>query len=418
MITLAPQAVQLSTELPGRTAAYRIAEVRPQVDGIIKRRLFNEGSEVTAGQPLYEIDPAPYQAALQRAQANLAASAAQLNAARMLTDRYAPLQATGVVSRQDFDNAQAASRSAEAAVAAARAAVESARIDLGYTEVRAPIAGRIGRSLVTEGALVKAAQDAALATIAQLDPIYVDVTESTAELLRQRRDFDAGILQRDARQHAKVTLTLEDGSSYAAAGSLQFSEVTVDESTGSVLLRAEFPNPDRTLLPGMFVRARLAVGSNQQALLVPQAAVSRNARGEATVMVVDADSKVSERVIEWIARWAATGWCPRVSTAGERVVVEGLQKARPGATVQADAGASGATDRQVADAAAFLHRPARLCLGHRDAVDAGRRHRRVHSCPSCSTRRSRRRRWRSTPPIRARPRRPWKTPWCRSSSSR
>jgi membrane fusion protein, multidrug efflux system len=335
VITLAPQAVQLSTELPGRTAAHRIAEVRPQVDGIIKRRLFKEGSEVAAGQPLYEIDAAPYQATLQRAQANLAASAAQLNAARMLTDRYASLQATGVVSKQDFDNAQAASRSAEAAVEAARAAVESARIDLGYTEVRAPIAGRIGRSLVTEGALVKAAQDAAIATIAQLDPIYVDVTESTAELLRQRRDFDAGILQRDARQHAKVTLTLEDGSSYSAAGSLQFSEVTVDESTGSVLLRAEFPNPDRTLLPGMFVRARLAVGSSQQALLVPQAAVSRNARGEATVLVVDADSKVSERVID-VDRAVGSNWLVSAGlTAGERLVVEGLQKARPGATVKA-----------------------------------------------------------------------------------
>lgn len=334
-MTLAPQAVQLSTELPGRTAAHRIAEVRPQVDGIIERRLFKEGSEVKAGQPLYEIDPAPYAAALQRAQANLAASSAQLSAARMLAERYQSLQGKGVVSKQDFDNAQAASRSAEAAVEAAKAAVESARIDLRYTEVRAPIAGRIGRSLITEGALVKAAQDNAIATIAQLDPIYVDVNESTSELLRQRHDFDAGILQRDANQHAKVTLTLEDGSSYAQAGSLQFSEVTVDESTGSVLLRAEFPNPNRTLLPGMFVRARLVVGSSQQALLVPQAAVSRNARGEATVMVVDADSKVSERVIE-VDRVVGSNWLVSSGlTAGEHIVVEGLQKARPGASVKA-----------------------------------------------------------------------------------
>ncbi len=335
VMTLAPQAVQLSTELPGRTVAHRIAEVRPQVEGIIKRRLFKEGSEVTAGQSLYEIDPAPYRAALQRAQASLASSTAQLSAARMLTERYQSLQGKGVVSKQDYDNAQAASRSAEAAVEAAKAAVESARIDLGYTKVRAPISGRIGRSEVTEGALVKAAQDNAIATIAQLDPIYVDVNESTTELLRQRRDFDAGILQRDAKQHAKVTLTLEDGSSYSQAGSLQFSQVTVDQSTGSVLLRAEFPNPDRLLLPGMFVRARLVVGTSQQALLVPQAAVSRNARGQATVLVVGPDSKVSERVIE-VDRATGSNWLVSSGLkAGERIVVEGLQQARPGAPVRA-----------------------------------------------------------------------------------
>ncbi len=334
VITLAAQAVALSTELPGRTAAYRIAEVRPQVEGIIKRRLFKEGSEVAAGQPLYEIDAAPYQAALLRAQANLASSQAQLNAAKLLTDRYEPLQAKGAVSKQELDNAQAASLSAAAAVEAAKAAVETARIDVGYTQVRAPIAGRIGRSQITEGALVKAAQDDAIATIAQLDPIYVDVTESSAELLRQRRDFDAGLVQHDAKQQAKVTLVLEDGSSYADAGALQFSEVSVDPGTGSVLLRAEFPNSKRTLLPGMFVRARLGMGSNQQALLVPQAAVSRNARGDATVLVVDAANMVSERVIE-VDRAIGSNWLVSSGLkAGERVVVEGLQKARAGATVK------------------------------------------------------------------------------------
>jgi membrane fusion protein (multidrug efflux system) len=335
VITLAPRAVQVSTELPGRTAAYRIAEVRPQVEGIIKRRLFKEGSEVAAGQPLYEIDAAPLQATLLRAQADLASSEAQLNAAKLLTQRYEPLLSKGVVSKQDYDNALAASRSAEAAVAAAKAAVESVRISLGYTQVRAPIAGRIGRSLVTEGALVKAAQDEAIATIAQLDPIYVDVTESSSELLRQRRDFDAGRLQQDASHQAQVTLTLEDGSSYPDTGSLQFSEVTVDESTGSVLLRAVFPNRQRTLLPGMFVRAKLAVGSSAKALLVPQAAVTRNARGDATVLVVSADSKVSERVIQ-VDRAVGSDWLVAAGlAAGDRVVVEGLQKVRPGAMVKA-----------------------------------------------------------------------------------
>jgi len=335
VIIVQAQPLQLSTELPGRTSAYRLAEVRPQVEGIIKRRLFTEGSEVAAGQQLYEIDPAPFQAALLRAQANLASSQAQLNAAKLLSDRYESLQAKGVISKQDFDNAQASNLSAAAAVEAARAAVESARIDLGHTQVRAPIAGRIGRSLVTEGALVKDAQDEALASIAQLDPIYVDVTESSAELLRQRRDFDAGLLQRDAKQQAKVTLTLEDGSSYPQAGSLQFSEVSVDAGTGSVLLRAVFPNPKRTLLPGMFVRATLGLGSSRQALLVPQAAVSRNARGDATVLVVDAAGKVSERVIA-VDRAVGSSWLVSAGlAAGERVIVEGVQKARAGAIVKA-----------------------------------------------------------------------------------
>jgi membrane fusion protein (multidrug efflux system) len=344
VIMLAPRTVQVSTELPGRTAAYRIAEVRPQVEGIIKRRLFKEGSEVAAGQPLYEIDAAPFQATLLRAQAQLASSEAQLNAARLLMERYEPLQARGVVSKQDYDNAQAASRSAAAAVDAAKAAVESARISVGYTQVRAPIAGRIGRSLVTEGALVKAAQDAALATIAQLDPIYVDVTESSSELLRQRRDFDAGRLQQAAGQ-AQVTLTLEDGSTYPEKGSLQFSEVTVDESTGSVLLRAVFPNRQRMLLPGMFVRAKLGVGSSTTALVVPQSAVTRNARGDATVLLVDAQGKVAERVIQ-VDRAVGSDWLVSGGvTAGERVIVEGLQKVRPGSMVKAVAATSAAAGK-------------------------------------------------------------------------
>lgn len=333
VITLQPRPVNLTTELPGRTSAYRIAEVRPQVEGIVLKRLFTEGSEVRAGQSLYEIDASTYRANLLRAEASLASAEAQLNAAKLLAERYGPLHDRGVVSKQDYDNAVAASKSAEAAVAAAKAAIETARIDLGYTQVRSPISGRIGRSLVTEGALVTRNQDQPLATIAQLDPIYVDVTQSSAELLRLQRDLAEGRLQRDAAQNARVTLTLEDGSPYPHAGSLQFSEVTVEASTGSVLLRAQFPNPDRLLLPGMFVRAQLSRGSANEALLVPQAAVQRNARGQPTVLVVDAENKLSERVIELGPtvgnEWLVTGGL----TAGERIVVDGLQKVRAGITV-------------------------------------------------------------------------------------
>jgi membrane fusion protein (multidrug efflux system) len=334
VITLAAQPAELTTELPGRTSAYRIAEVRPQVDGIIRKRLFTEGAEVRAGQPLYEIDPAPYQATLRRAEAALASAEAQLNAARLLAERYEPLQQRGVVSKQDYDNAVAGRLSGEAAVASARAAIEAARIDLGYTQLRAPISGRIGRSLATEGALVKKAQDAPLATIAQLDPIYVDVTQSSADLLRLRRDLDAGRLQGAGTRKAKVDLLLEDGSTYAASGSLQFTEVTVDPGTGSVLLRAEFPNKERTLLPGMFVRARLELGRNPAALLVPQAAVSRNGRGEPTVLVVDDQGKVSEKVIE-ASRAVGNSWLVTGGVAaGDRLIVEGSQKARAGMTVK------------------------------------------------------------------------------------
>jgi membrane fusion protein (multidrug efflux system) len=333
VITLAPRAVELTTELPGRTSAFRIAEVRPQVEGIIKKRLFTEGSQVSAGQALYQIDDATYRAAVLRAEATLASAEAQLNAARLLTERYGPLNERGVVSKQDYDNAVAASTSAEAAVAAARAALEAARIDLSYTQVRSPISGRIGRSLVTEGALVTRNQEQPLATVAQLDPIYVDVTQSSADLLRLQRDFAEGRLQRDANQNARVQLTLEDGTPYPHAGALQFSEVTVESSTGSVLLRAQFPNPDGVLLPGMFVRARLSSGSASEALLVPQAAVQRNGRGEPVVLVVDEENKVSERVIQLGptvgSQWLVTGGL----AAGERIIVEGLQKARAGVTV-------------------------------------------------------------------------------------
>lgn len=334
IVTMAPQNVDLSTELSGRTAAYRIAEVRPQVAGIVQRRLFTEGAEVSAGQTLYQIDSGPYRAAAARAEANLASSQAQLNAARLQAERSASLVESGVVSRQDNDNVQATARSAEALVAAARAGVESSRIDLGYAQVRAPISGRIGRSLVTEGALVTSEQDQPLATVAQLDPIFVDVTESSARLLRLRRDLAEGRLQRTDAEHASVRLTLEDGTTYAHEGTLKFSEVTVDEGTGSVLLRAQFPNPDRLLLPGMFVRANLQQGRSTDALLVPQAGVSRNARGEALVMLVGADDKVVERVVQ-VDQVVDGQWLVTSGLAvGDRVIVEGLQKVRPGSAVR------------------------------------------------------------------------------------
>lgn len=334
VVTVQPQPVELATELSGRTAAYRIAEVRPQVQGIIQRRLFTEGSEVRAGQPLYQIDSGPYRAAAARAQAQLTSAQAELEATRLQAERSASLVESGVVSRQDNDNVQAASRSAEAAVAAASAALESARIDVSYAEIRSPIAGRIGRSLVTEGALVKNGQDQPLATVAQLDPIHVDVTESSAELLRLRRDLAEGRLQRVDSEHARVTLTLEDGSRYPHEGKLRFSEVTVDEGTGSVLLRAEFPNPDRLLLPGMFVRARLAQGMSSQALLVPQSGVSRNARGGAVVLLVGPDDQVLERAVQ-VDRVVDGQWLVTSGLApGDRVIVEGVQRARPGAQVK------------------------------------------------------------------------------------
>jgi membrane fusion protein (multidrug efflux system) len=263
------------------------------VAGIVLRRLFTEGAEVRAGEPLYEIDSAPYRAALLRAEAALARAEAQLQAARLLAGRYAPLQERGVVSKQEYDNAVATDKSAEAAVASAKAALETARIDLAYTQVRAPISGRNGRSVVSEGALVTRNQQQPLATVAPLDPISEDDTHTSAELQRLQREFDARPLQRDGKRKARLMLQLEDGTGYAQSGTLQFSEVMVEAGTGSVLLRAVFPNPARTLLPGMFVRATLPQGSSSQALVVPQAGVSRNARGEPTVLVVDAENKLS-----------------------------------------------------------------------------------------------------------------------------
>lgn len=343
VLTVRAEPVPVATELPGRTSPYLIAELRPQVTGIVKQRLFKEGSEVRAGEVLYQIDPATYQAAYDSARANLARAEANVVAARLKAERYADLVKVEAVSKQANDEAAAALKQAQADVAAAKAALDKARIDLGFTRVTSPIAGRISRSAVTPGALVTANQNEALATVQKLDPIYVDVTQSSAELLRMRRDFASGKLQRTNGSAVPVQLVLEDGSVYGAQGKLEFSEVTVDEGTGSVTLRAVFPNPKGELLPGMYVRARLAQGVREDAILVPHAAVSRDPHGNATVMLVNGESKVEPRIVK-AEQSVGDSWVVTEGlTPGERVIVEGLQKARPGSPVQAqEAGAAAA----------------------------------------------------------------------------
>lgn len=333
--TVQPQRVTLTTELPGRTSAYLVAEVRPQVSGIIQKRLFTEGSDVKAGQTLYQIDPATYQAAFASAKAAEARAEATLNTVRLKAERYRDLVKIKAVSQQDNDDAQAALKQAEADVAATRAAVETARINLAYTRVTAPISGRIGRSTVTDGALVTANQPAALATIQQLSTMYVDVTQSSAELLKLKQNLASGLLKHDGAAQARVKLLLEDGTPYPLPGTLKFSEVTVDQSTGSLILRAIFPNPKQTLLPGMFVRAVVDEGESPQAILVPQRGVTRNPAGEAMVMVVGAEEKVEPRIIK-VARTVGDSWLVTDGLkAGDRVILEGIQRARPGTAVKA-----------------------------------------------------------------------------------
>jgi len=336
VITVQTQRVALTTELSGRTVANLIAEVRPQVGGIIKKRLFTEGSDVKAGQVLYQIDPASYEAAHASARATQARAEATLGVVRLKAERYQDLVKIKAVSQQDNDDGQAALKQAEADLAAAKAAVETARINLAYTKITAPISGRIGRSSITDGALVTANQATALATIQQLGTMYVDVTQSSAELLRLKQTLASGMLKKDsATAQARVKLLLEDGSPYPLPGTLKFSEVTVDQSTGSITLRAVFPNPKQVLLPGMFVRAVLEEGVNEQAILVPQRGVTRNPKGDAMVMVVGAEEKVEPRVIQ-VVRTVGENWLVSDGLKpGDRVILEGLQKARPGTPVKA-----------------------------------------------------------------------------------
>lgn len=335
VVTIQRQEVPINSVLPGRTTPYRVAEVRPQVGGVLRERLFTEGQEVAAGQPLFQIDPALFEAAVRRAEGALARAEATERAALGTATRYRTLARTQVVSEQNLDNAEATLRQAQADVISARAALETARIDLGYTRVVSPIAGRTGRATVTPGALVTANQPTALATVTQLDPIYVDLTQPAAALLQQRRDIETGALRRDSADRATARLILEDGSEYPHPGEIQFSEVIVDQGTGSVTLRAVFPNPDQLLLPGMFVRARVEEGVTDRALLVPQQAVLRTPRGEPMAYVVNAEGVVEARVLR-AGRAIGSDWLVTEGIApGERVVVEGVQRVRPGARVNA-----------------------------------------------------------------------------------
>jgi membrane fusion protein (multidrug efflux system) len=318
--TLRFQTVGLTTELPGRAVAYRVAEIRPQVSGVIQKRMFVEGSDVKSGRQLYQIDPAPYQAAYESAAATAASSKFQV-------ERFKPLAEVNAVSKQDFDNAVATA-------AQNKASADTAHINLVYTRLLSPISGRIGRSAVTEGALVTANQTTALATVQQLDPIYVDVTQPSAVLLRLKRELAAGQLAATGGNEAEVQLTLEDGSNYAPRGKLQFIEVSVDETTGSVTLRALFPNPDKLLLPGMFVHEKIEEGRRNDALLVPQLAVAHNQKGEPTALVVGSGNKVELRTLA-TERAIGDKWLVTEGLkAGDRVIVEGLQFAKPGATVR------------------------------------------------------------------------------------
>ena len=334
-VTVARQQVLLTTELPGRTSPYLIAEIRPQVNGLIQKRLFTEGADVKAGQELYQIDPAPFQAALDNAKAALGRSEANVPAIQLRSDRYKEALADKAVSKQDFDDADAALKQAQADVQYYKAMVETARINLNYTHIVSPISGRIGTSTVTDGAIVTAYQPTALATIQQLDPIYVDVPESNTELLRLQRRLEDGRINNDGTNANQVQLILGDDTKYPLDGTLQFRDVSVDPTTASVILRMVFPNPNGVLLPGMFVRAVVKEGVNAQAILIPQQAVSRDPKGNPMALIVNASGKVEQRMLnldravrdQWLV---STGLVP-----GERIIVEGMQKVRPGAEVKA-----------------------------------------------------------------------------------
>ncbi|HKT62624.1 efflux RND transporter periplasmic adaptor subunit [Burkholderia sp. 22313] len=344
VVTVQPQNVPVFTELPGRTSAFLVAQVRARVDGIVLRREFTEGSDVKAGQRLYKIDPAPYIAALNSAKATLAKAQANLVTQNALVARYKVLVAANAVSKQEYDNAVATQGQAAADVAAGKAAVDTAQINLGYTDVVSPITGRVGISQVTPGAYVQASQATLMSTVQQLDPVYVDLTQSSLDGLKLRQDVQSGRLKTTGPGAAKVSLILEDGKTYSEAGKLQFSDVTVDQATGSVTIRAVFPNPGRVLLPGMFVRARIEEGVNENAFLVPQIGVTHDQKGQAVAMVVNASNKVEPRPLKTTGmqgqNWVVEGGLE----AGDRVIVQGVDKVRPGATVKSVAAQLPAAD--------------------------------------------------------------------------
>ena len=333
IIKLEPRREVYTTALAGRIASFQVAEVRPQVGGILQQRLFTEGADVKAGQALYQIDPATYEAALDSAQAALMKAEANVTPARLKAERFRELLAIKAVSKQEYDDAQAAFKQAEADVAVNRAAVKTARINLEYTKVRSPISGRIGKSAFTPGALVTANQAQALTSVRQLDPVYVDITQSSQDLLRLRAQFTNGEL-RSAAEEAPVRLKLENGAMYPHVGRLQFTDVSVDESTGMVSLRALFPNPEHILLPGMYVRAVIAEGVDENALLVPQRALRRDPKGQASVLLVDGGGKVDVRLVD-VGRTVGDSWQVLSGLKpGDRVIVEGGQNVRPGMSVK------------------------------------------------------------------------------------
>lgn len=343
IVTLKSEPLTLTTELPGRTNSYRVAEVRPQVSGIILKRNFIEGSDIKAGESLYQIDPATYQAAYQSALGDLAQAEATANIKHLTVNRYRKLLGTQYISRQDYDTAAADAQQADASVKTAKAAVETARINLAYTKVSSPIDGRIGRSAVTEGALVQNGQTTALATVQQLDPIYVDVTQSSDQFLRLKQELNNGQLQQ-VNGKATVSLITQEGVKFAHSGTLEFSEVTVDQTTGSITLRAVFPNPEHTLLPGMFVRAKLEEGTRPDAILAPQQGITRTPHGEATAMVVGKDDKVEVRNVK-VSEAIGNQWLVEDGLkAGDRVIITGLQKISPGKKVKPEESTGTGTD--------------------------------------------------------------------------
>ncbi|PWR19298.1 efflux transporter periplasmic adaptor subunit [Zavarzinia aquatilis] len=334
VVAIAPSRVVLTSDLSGRVVPVRRAEIRPQVNGLITDVQFREGAEVKAGDPLYQIDAAPYQAAVDAALAAQAKAEAGVDLARLDERRYAELVRTNATSRQNYDNAVAVLKQAQADLAAAKATLAAAQVDLERTHILAPITGRIGRSAVSQGALVKVDQDMTLSTIQQLDPIFVDLTQSNAELLRLKADMARGQLSGVEAGSAKVTLTLEDGSAYELPGELKFSEAVVSESTGSVTLRALFPNPDERLLPGMFVRAKVEVGVEEQGILVPQRGITRTPTGQGTALVVNDKGEVEARQVV-AERTVGDAWLVTSGiVAGDKVIVEGLQKIQPGMPVK------------------------------------------------------------------------------------
>jgi membrane fusion protein (multidrug efflux system) len=349
VVTVHRQSVPITFELPGRTSPLLVAQVRARVDGVVLQRDFKEGSDVKAGQRLYQVDPAPYIAALDGASASLQRAQAALVSTSALVERYKTLAPLNAISKQDYDSAVAAQGQADADVAAARASVSTARINLGYTTVRSPITGRSGISPVTQGAYVQGSAATLMTTVQTLDPMYVDLTQSSVEGLRLRRDVASGKLKVTGPGQAKVVLTLEDGKPYASEGRLQFSDITVNQGTGSVTVRAIFPNPQSILLPGMFVRARIEAGVDDTAILVPQTGVTHDAQGNATALVVEPDGKVATRALT-LGDTSGDAWVVEGGLAdGERVIVGGLPGARPGARVEVvDSAASSAIPSRAA----------------------------------------------------------------------